>query len=166
MDENSEYLAFIDYIGKNDKNEYVYRFDLTSDTNTVWGEYFNVAPAAIVPNIQPDKNCLSNTFKVNFPQEIFIAKTNPCYSMQDCIDGIIAMGFVNIADKNALKIDNKPLFFMFGETFSSIKSKLDRLSLNIYDETEIEKGDNQIIEDFLSQNNKDDNPDEEDGTDE
>ena len=63
----TEYLAFVDEIGRTIDKKYIYRFDFTVDTETVWGEFFNVAPAAIIPKIQPDKNTLSTSAKVISP---------------------------------------------------------------------------------------------------
>ena len=53
-----EYLAFIEEIGRTINGEYSYCFYFTYDTEIVWGEYFNVTPSAIIPDLQPDINAL------------------------------------------------------------------------------------------------------------
>ena len=113
-----EYLAFVDYIGRTIDGQYIYRFDFTVDPDSVWGEFFNVTPAGIVPDMQPDINSLSKTCKVNFPVEMQIAKKNYCFSMQDCIDGIIPVIFSEISE-DAVVYNDAPLFFKFGEEYET-----------------------------------------------
>ena len=143
-----EYLAFVDYIGRTVEGEYIYRFDFTVDTESVWGEYFNVTPAGIVPDMQPDINSLSKTCKVNFPIEMQIAKKNYCFSLQDCIDGIIPMIFSEISE-DCIVYNDAPLFFRFGETFDNIKNILSTLNIEMYDIEDVKKGDDSAIDDLI-----------------
>ena len=153
----NDYLAFIDEIGRTVDGEYIYRFDFTTDVDTVWGDYFNIAPAVIVPDLQADKNCLSKSAKVIFPREMVIAKKNYCYSMQDCIDGILPMMFSEI-DDNTLEYNNRPFFISFGTEFEVIEKMLGELGLKFFEIEEVEKGDETPIDDFINsiENNEDD----------
>ena len=154
----TEYLAFVDEIGRTIDKKYIYRFDFTVDTETVWGEFFNVAPAAIIPNIQPDKNTLSTTAKVIFPRQMAIAKKNFCFSMQDCIDGIMPLIFSEIDDKT-LEIGEVPFFLNFVDPIETVKEKLSAINCELYDIEEVEKGDESAIDaliDAMDNNDEDD----------
>ena len=144
----NEYLAFVDYIGRTLDGKYIYRFDFTTDKETVWGEYFNVAPSAIVPNIQPDKNTLSRTAKAIFPREMVIAPKNFCFSMQDCIDGLIALIFSEIDDET-LKCDDVPFFLNFGDDLEVVTEKLKKAKITLFDFEEVEKGDESAIDNLI-----------------
>lgn len=144
-----EYLAFVDFIGKTITGDYIYRFDFTSDTETVWGEFFNVAPSALIPDLQPDKNCITKNAKAVFPTELVIAKKNYCFSMQDCIDGIIPLCFCEIND-NTLTIDNIPFFLRFGEPFENVNEKLNKFNIKFYEITECDNGDYSAIDDLIN----------------
>lgn len=157
-----EFLAFVDEIGRTIDKKYIYRFDFTVDTETVWGEFFNVAPAAIIPNIQPDKNTLSTSGKVIFPQKMAIAKKNFCFSMQDCIDGIMPLIFSEIDDKT-LEIDETPFFLNFADPIETVKEKLSAINCELFDIEEVEKGDDSAIDaliDAMDNNDEDDFGDE------
>lgn len=145
----NEYLAFVDFVGMTIGGGYIYRFDLTTDTETVWGDFFNVAPAALVPDIQPDKNTLSHSFKASFPRELVIAKKSFCFSMQDCIDGIIPLAFSEI-DDNTLEDNGIPFSLPFGEPFEKIKESFERNGIEIFDMEEVEKGDESAIDDLIN----------------
>ena len=111
-----EFLGFIDEIGRTRDGGYIYRFEFTLDTETIWGEYFNVTPSAIIPDLQADINALTRQAKAIFPREMVIAKRNYCFSMQDCIDGIIPL-MISEIDDNTLLLEDKPFFLKFGTPF-------------------------------------------------
>ena len=62
-----EYLGFVDEIGRTTEGGYLYRFDFTYDPESLWGEFFNIPPACIIPNLEADINCLSHSAKVISP---------------------------------------------------------------------------------------------------
>ena len=154
-----DFLGFVDLIGRTIDGKYIYRFDFTTDTDVLWGEYFNVTPSGIIPDLQPDKNALSRSGKIIFPREMAIAKKNYCFSMQDCIDGIIPLIFSEI-DEETLELDDKPFFIRFGESFSEVKEKLNKVDLDFFELYEIEKGDDSaidaLINDLGTENEEDD----------
>lgn len=136
-----EFLAFIEEIGKTVDGNYIYRFYFTTDTDLVWGEFFNVVPSAIIPNIQVDKNSVSSSAKAVFSQSLILAKRNYCFSMQDCIDGIIPLCFAEICE-NTIEIDSVPFFLNFGEPIENVEKKLGKIGIQLTDKEEIEKEDN------------------------
>jgi hypothetical protein len=152
-----EYLAFVDFIGRTIDGRYIYRFDFTFDPDTVWGDYFNVTPTAIVPDLQPDKNSLSSTGKVIFPIEMELAKKNYCFSMQDCFDRIIPLIFSEISEKT-IEYNGIPLFLMFGERIESVKKILKEVGTELFEVEDVEKGDDSTI-DALINSMDDDNDD-------
>ena len=158
----NEYLGFVDIIGRTVDGGYIYRFDFTLDTDVIWGEYFNVTPSAIIPNLQPDKNSLSRTGKVVFPREMVIAKRSYCFSMQDCIDGILPLIFCEI-DEDTIELNDGPFFLKFGEPIEDVEQKLLKVGLQITELTEVEKGNSNAIDTLIDNiSNEDDDDDNDD----
>lgn len=154
------YLAFVDNIGRTTDGKYIYRFDFTVDTESVWGDYFHVVPSGIIPDLQPDINCLTKSGNVIFPREMAIAKKSYCFSMQDCIDGIMPLIFCEI-DENTIEYNDAPLFFKFGEDFEYVKYVLNKVGLELTDLNDVKKGDDSAIDeliDSMDDNNDDDGP--------
>ena len=141
-----EYLAFVDEIGRTIEGKYLYRFDYCKDTEIVWGNYFNITPAIIVPNIQPDNNCLSSTEEVISPKKLELAKTNGCFSMQDCIDGIISICFSQINDDNSIYYNEEPLKFDFGEKIEEVRDRLSKCGFTLCGLKEVEVDDEPLVE--------------------
>lgn len=151
-----ERIGFIDEIGQDNDGKYIYRFDFTPDIESIWGEYFNVAPAGIIPDLQPDINSVSMSAKVFFPVRMGTAKKNYCFSMQDCIDGIIPLIFSEL-NEDTIEIDGKPFRIMFGETMDDVKKKLDMIDITMRDIEEIKHGDSSAIDKLLDSMDNDDN---------
>lgn len=158
----TDYLGFVDEIGRTTDGKYIYRFDFTTDTETIWGEYFNVTPTAIIPDLQVDINALSKQAKVIFPREMVIAKKNFCFSMQDCIDGIIPLIFSEIDEETLMYLD-KPFFMHFGLPFEEVENMLKSIGLEFFDIETVENGDDSAIDNLLD--SMDDNFNEEDDDD-
>ena len=141
-----EYLAFVDEIGRTIDGKYLYRFDYCKDTEIVWGNYFNITPAIIVPNIQPDNNCLSKTEEVISEKKLELAKTNGCFSMQDCIDGIISLCFSQINDDESIYYNGEPLKFDFGEKLEDVRERLTKCGFTLCGLKEAEVDDESLVE--------------------
>ena len=155
----NQYLAFVDEIGRTPDGKFLYRFDYTEDTDVVWGEYFNIVPSVIVPNLQPDINCLSYSENITCEQPLMVAKKNGCYSMQDCIDGTIALCFSEI-DENTIYYEDVPLYFNFGEDFESVQNKIKICGFVSDGVKEVIKGSDEIIDNLIdSLGNENDNKD-------
>ena len=159
-----EFLGFIDEIGRTRDGGYIYRFDFTLDTETIWGEYFNVTPSAIIPDLQADRNALTRQAKAIFPREMVIAKRNYCFSMQDCIDGIIPLMFSEI-DDNTLLLEDKPFFLKFGTPFDEVEEKLKSIGISFFDIEEVEKGDDSAIDNLINSIDEGDGEEDDDNFD-
>lgn len=138
-----EYLAFVDELGKDSDGQFIYRLDFTEDAEIVWGDYFNVVPAIVVPDLQPEKNCLSSQATMKSPKRLNLAKRNPCFSMQDCIDGIISLCFSDISEDNAFRLD-------YGITFDETIAILSTTrSIAVFGYQKVEKGDESEIDNLM-----------------
>ena len=144
-----EYLAFVDYIGKSNDDMYVYRFDFTNYTDTVWGDYFNVAPTIIIPDLQPEDNTICKSARVKIDKELNLAKKNGCFSMQDCFDGIISLAFTELTEEDTIYYNDEPLYFDFGEPFDVVEEKLNKCGYKFFEITDKEIGDETIIDDLI-----------------
>ena len=151
----SEYLAFVRKIGTTLNGEYIYEFMFSTVPDVVWGENFNIVPAGIIPNIIPDKNTLSKKGRVITDIEFKLACESTCFSMQDCIDNIIALCFTEAGIENEFH-------FNFGEKKEDVIEKLEKYDLKLTDIEEIKIDDTDIIEGVVKELEGDDNEEDSD----
>ena len=117
MENNNLHLVYINPIGKDSNNLYEYEFFFSETPDIVWGQDWNIACPAACENTLPDPETYSEvkTLKTEIP--LFCVQQNTCFSIQDCIDGIICLGYFQ-TDKGVVKFD-------FSETIYNVIEKIE-----------------------------------------
>ena len=117
MEKNNLHLVYINPIGKDSNNLFEYEFFFSETPDIVWGQDWNIACPAACENTLPDPETYSEvkTLKTEIP--LFCVQQNTCFSLQDCIDGIICLGYFQ-TDKGVVKFD-------FSETIYNVVEKIE-----------------------------------------
>ena len=117
MENNNLHLVYINPIGKDSNNLYEYEFFFSETPDIVWGQDWNIACPVACENTLPDPETYSEvkTLKTEIP--LFCVQQNACFSIQDCIDGIVCLGYFQ-TDKNVVKFD-------FSETIYNVIEKIE-----------------------------------------
>lgn len=124
METNELNLGFVRKIGDDvDKNN-IYEFIFTDNIDEFWGDNFEYKPCGLCNDVTPDKKYI-NDIKILKTDIILdtITKSN-CFSMGDCMDGIVALAWENIDDYDEYPEERGRLFFRFGETYDLVEKKL------------------------------------------
>jgi hypothetical protein len=139
-----EYLSFVRKIGETINRQNIYEFMFSTNPDIVWGDNFNIVPAGIIPNLIPEKNCLSKKGRVITDIDLYLACQSTCFSMMDCIDGIIALCFTEAGIENEFN-------FKFGEKFDDVINKLNKYNLCLEEIEDIKFDEENIIDDVIKQ---------------
>ena len=117
MENNNLHLVYINPTGKDSNNLFEYEFFFSETPDIVWGQDWNIACPAACGNTLPDPETYSEvkTLKTEIP--LFCVQQNTCFSIQDCIDGIICLGYFQ-TDKGVVKFD-------FSETIYNVIEKIE-----------------------------------------
>ena len=122
-DEKNLKLVYVAPIGKNNNDEYEYDFYFSSTPDIVWGQDWNVCCPSACGDIKPEETTYSNIIRVISPIKFFCAQENSCFSMQDCIDGCIAICFQSL-DELETYPEPYRIVFSFGEKIENVREKL------------------------------------------
>lgn len=117
------YLCFIRLVGEENDNYYRYEFVFTNNIDEVFGENFNQKPACLVNDLFVDEEYVSEIHIVKMKIKLDLIQDNCCFSMSDCYDGIISLGWENIDAYTEFPSDGR-IFFKFGETLEEVERKL------------------------------------------
>ena len=120
----NKYLIYINPIGKNSNDLFEYEFFFSETPDIVWGEdWDNTCPAAC-ENTLPDPETYSEVkiLKTNIP--LSCMQNNVCFSLSNCIDGIVCLGYENISEYIEYPEPIR-LVFQFAENYDSIIEKLE-----------------------------------------
>ena len=103
------HLIFADPLGTTPDGNYIYRFLFSEEPEVVWGDKFNITPASAVHGLHPSPETISEEWRVVSPIQLLTAVESDWFSMQDCIDGIIALVFSTDDETSVLLGDNQVL---------------------------------------------------------
>jgi len=114
-------LCFIKNIGLDLNGNYQYEFLFSEKIDEVWGENFEIMPAGLCNDLNPNENDYQAIKNVLIDLKIELMQDSCCFSMQDCMDGIISLAY-------AYKDDELVLNLRYGETLSDVEDKLAKLN--------------------------------------
>jgi hypothetical protein len=115
-------LGFINFIGTelDGINQYELIFTLYPDE--FWGENFNYKPAGICNGLEPERRYVQKVVRIKTVINLDLIQDSGCFSMQDCMDGIVSLAYQDLAG-----LDEYPeyrLYLMFGEKYDEVERKL------------------------------------------
>lgn len=117
-----QYLAFVSRAGETIDGKIIYTFFFSQDPDIVWGEDWNMIPS-IIPNLMPSMDTISLICDVVTERDFLLARENSCFTMQDCIDGIIALLFTRPREEE--------LILHFGEEMDVVVDKLKQVGIEL-----------------------------------
>lgn len=117
------YLVYVDPIGINFNDEIEYEFLFSETPDVVWGEDWAEQCPSACDDMRPAAEMVSEVKRLSTVIPFSTAQRNSCFSMQDCIDGIIAVAWENISDYDEYPEPFR-IVFSFGERIDSVIDKL------------------------------------------
>jgi hypothetical protein len=95
-------IVFINKKGLNHDGNYEYELMYSRSPEMVWGEDFaeQVPSTCDIEDLLPLKDTYDLVRTGISPFNIKLAQENSCFSMQDCVDGIIALAWIYDEDNN------------------------------------------------------------------
>ena len=98
MEENL-YIVFAENTGEDEAGNYFYRLLFSDDPDIVWGDNFDISPSGIIPDLEPGSNSIKKEYLLTTKIKLQTAVEGTWFSIQDCIDGIIALIFNGSGEK-------------------------------------------------------------------
>lgn len=120
MDTSQLYLIFILPDGITPAGEFAYTFMFSETPETIWGEKWHICPAGVVPKIVPNLEGISGFARITTSVKLSLAQNSACFSMQDCIDGIIPLGYYDDEESDSA------VLFPFGQKYTETKDNITR----------------------------------------
>lgn len=125
MNEDNLYLVYVEPIGTNSHDLLEYEFIFSETPDIVWCEDWDEQCPLACENMRPSNDMISEIKRLTTVIPFGVAQRNSCFSMQDCINGIVALAWEDISDYEEYPEPIR-LVFGFGESFESVEDKLAR----------------------------------------
>lgn len=132
QDDSQLYLGFIRLIGAESDGIDNYEFIFTNNIDEFWGENFEYKPCCLCNDLIPNDEYITEIHKIRTKIKFDLVQDNCCFSMQDCMDGIISLAWENIDEYEEYPEDGR-LVFNFGESYDDVERKLALKNILIID---------------------------------
>jgi hypothetical protein len=115
----SRYLCFIRFIGKDVEGLNNYEFLFTTMPDEFWGENFEYMPCCLCNELIPDENMYDLVKKIRTDIDLDLIQKSCCFSFQDCIDGIVALGWQSLTNLETYPEDGR-LILDYGMEYDEV----------------------------------------------
>ena len=120
--EDDLYIGFINLIGKELDGLNQYELIFTAHPDEFWGENFNYKPAGVCNGLEPDKKYIQKVVRIKTFINLDLIQDSGCFSMQDCMDGIVSLAYENL--EGLEEYPENRLYLNFGEPYKDVERKL------------------------------------------
>lgn len=123
-----EYLVYVKFVSKNEKNEYEYDLFFSDTPEIVWGKDWDYQNPSICNDLVPDSTTYNMTkrLKTNLPLQT-IEETS-CYSMEYAISGAIALCWIDITDLEEYP-ENGRCVLHYNDTYDEVVKVINQCGL-------------------------------------
>ena len=115
------FLIYINKVGKNYKDDYLYEFIFSDSVKDIDGEEWDVYPASGRPSA-PHEQFIKRVGRLESKLVLDVVQDSDTFAVWDAVDGVIALSWENIDVSDVYP--EKRLCFRFGETKQSVEEKL------------------------------------------
>ena len=135
---NELYLIFVNLIGTNHKDNFLYEFIYSDTTKDIDGEDWDMYPASGHPKV-PHKHLIKEVGELESKVKLKVAQNSDTFALWDALDGVIALAWEDT--DNYVDYPDNRLVFKFGEAKDKVEAKLYERDLTLEYKKQIhEKG--------------------------
>lgn len=116
------FLIYINGLGPNYRGENIYEFIFSDSINEIWGESWELKPANGYPSPPDVEHVKKVGTLTNGEITLELVQNSDVFSVQDSIDGVLALGWEKEEDIDFSLV--KRLVFKFGDEEQIVKDKL------------------------------------------
>lgn len=115
------FLIYINKIGKDYKENYLYEFIFSDTIDDIDGDDWDTFPASGRPSA-PHEHFIKKVGRLESEIIFDVIQDSDTFAVWDAIDGVIALAWENINEYESYP--DKRLCFRFGETIAEVEEKL------------------------------------------
>jgi hypothetical protein len=124
-------LIYINELGPDYKGEKIYEFIFSKNTDSVYGEDWDLSPASGRPK-PPALEHIEVVATISDSElALELVQASDYFSVLDAVDGVIALGWESYEDASAVDENLPRLVFPFGEELQRVQDKLSARNLKV-----------------------------------
>jgi len=118
---NELFLIYVNMVGKDYKDNYIYEFIFSDSTKNIDGDEWDTFPASGRPHA-PHDNFIKRVGRLESALKLDVIQNSDTFAVWDAIDGVIALAWENINAYDSYP--DRRLCFKFGDAIKDVEAKL------------------------------------------
>ena len=122
IDTSNLYVIYVQEVGKDNDNNYVYEFLISEDPDSVWVDSWNELPVCNEQDTKPSEDDYDYVKELRTDIKLSLGQNNCCVSFMDVKDNIAALAYEDLSE--AEEYPDPRIVILYGDTLDEVEKML------------------------------------------
>ena len=122
VDTSNLYVIYVQEVGKDNDNNYVYEFLISEDPDSVWVDNWNELPVCNEKDTKPSEDDYDYVKELRTDIKLSLGQDNCCVSFMDIKDNIAALAYEDLTD--AEEYPEPRIVILYGDSLDEVEKML------------------------------------------
>lgn len=127
IDTSKLYVVYVQEVGKDNDDNFVYEFLISEDADSVWGDEWNEVPACNVQDLKPSDDQYEYVKELRTDIKLTLGQNNCCVSFMDVKDNIAALAYEDLSE--AEEYPEPRIVILYGDPLDEVEEMLAKRNL-------------------------------------
>ena len=127
IDTSNLYVIYVQEVGKDNDNNYVYEFLISEDADSIWNDTWNEVPICNERDTKPSEEYYDYVKELRTDIKLSLGQNNCCVSFMDIKDNIAALAYEDLT--NAEEYPEPRIVIQYGESLDEVEEMLAKRNL-------------------------------------
>lgn len=121
------YVIYVQEVGKDNDNNYVYEFLISEDPDSVWVDSWNELPVCNEQDTKPSEDDYDYVKELRTEIKLSLGQNNCCVSFMDVKDNIAALAYEDLSE--AEEYPDPRIVILYGDPLDEVEEMLAKRNL-------------------------------------
>ena len=127
IDTSNLYVIYVQEVGKDNDNNYVYEFLISEDPDSVWVDSWNELPVCNEQDTKPSEDDYDYVKELRTDIKLSLGQNNCCVSFMDVKDNIAALAYEDLSE--AEEYPDPRIVILYGDPLDEVEEMLGKRNL-------------------------------------
>lgn len=127
IDTSNLYVIYVQEVGKDNDNNYVYEFLISDDPDSVWVDSWNELPVCNEQDTKPSEDDYDYVKELRTDIKLSLGQNNCCVSFMDVKDNIAALAYEDLSE--AEEYPDPRIVILYGDPLDEVEEMLAKRNL-------------------------------------
>lgn len=127
IDTSNFYVIYVQEVGKDNDNNYVYEFLISEDPDSVWVDSWNELPVCNEQDTKPSEDDYDYVKELRTDIKLSLGQNNCCVSFMDVKDNIAALAYEDLSE--AEEYPDPRIVILYGDPLDEVEEMLAKRNL-------------------------------------